>query len=216
MSVRARIESEKQQLRQRILAATLDLLTQEGYEQVSIRKVASRIGYSPTTIYLYFKNKADLIQNVVDDGFFRFMLRLEAVNKGGSKSPLRQLIEGMRVYIGFALENTNWYRATFRSKLGRGNRDAQFLTEAATAEKGFGVMARTLEKAMAMGEIPRRSLYPAVQVVWATLHGVTCLLIDSPNAGEEEQRQVIDGYIELLVNGLQGRAGNDQRLLEEE
>lgn len=205
MSIRARIESEKQKLRCLILDATADLLAQEGYEQVSIRKVAARIGYSATTIYLYFKNKADLIQDVVDDGYARFMLRLTTVTSGGLLSPLPQLIEGMRTYIGFALENPNWYRATFCSRLGRSNNDAQFLTEAATGEKGFAVLAMTLEQAMASAEIPRRSLYPAVQTIWATLHGVTMLLINSPEAGKEDQKQVIDGYIELIVNGLRVR-----------
>ncbi|MCG2811748.1 MAG: TetR/AcrR family transcriptional regulator [Candidatus Aminicenantes bacterium] len=205
MSIRARIDSEKQKLRRLILEATVDLLAQEGYEQVSIRKVASLIGYSATTIYLYFKNKADLIQNVVDDGYARFMLRLAAASRGGALSPLQQLSEGMRIYIGFALENPNWYRVTFSSRLGRSNNDAQFLTESATGEKGFAVLAMNLEQAMASAEIPRRSLYPAVQTIWATLHGVAMLLINSPEAGKEDQQRVIDGYIELIVNGLRVR-----------
>jgi AcrR family transcriptional regulator len=204
MSVRARIDNEKQKLRRLILQATTDLLAREGFEQVSIRKVASRIGYSATTIYLYFKNKADLIDHVVDDGFARFMLRLGNTGAGDSP-PLRQLVAGMRVYIAFALENPNWYRVTFSSRLGRSNNDAQFLTEAATREKGFAVLAASLTQAMAAGEIPKRPLYPAVQTIWATLHGIAMLLINSPQVGIKEQRRVIEGYIELIVNGLRVR-----------
>lgn len=205
MPGRARIDSEKQKLRRLILEATADLLAKEGFEHVSIRKVAARIGYSATTIYLYFSNKADLIDHVIDDGFARFMLQLEATDANASPSPLRRLVAGMRIYIDFALANPNWYRVTFNSRMGSSNNNGQFLTAATTGEKGFAVLAATLKQAIAAGEIPRRSLYPAVQTLWATLHGVTLLLINSPRAEKFERRRVIDGYCELIVKGLRDR-----------
>jgi AcrR family transcriptional regulator len=45
------------------------LFLEQGYERFSLRKVAERIGYSPTTIYLYFRDKDDLLFTVVDEGF---------------------------------------------------------------------------------------------------------------------------------------------------
>ena len=67
MSIQARKEKEKEALRQKILAAARELFVDEGYENVSMRKVARKIEYSPTTIYLYFKNKAELLDSICDE-----------------------------------------------------------------------------------------------------------------------------------------------------
>src|SRR6266550_7943948 len=71
-AIRHRQAQEKQALRQAILTAAGELFLQQGYERFSLRKVAERVGYSATTIYLYFHDKDDLLFTVVDEGFVRF------------------------------------------------------------------------------------------------------------------------------------------------
>ena len=61
MGVQERRAREKKELRGEILDAARDLFLREGYENVSMRKIAEKIEYSPTTIYLYFQDKADLL-----------------------------------------------------------------------------------------------------------------------------------------------------------
>src|SRR2546427_9900091 len=77
-AIRHRQAQEKQDLRQAILTAAGELFLEQGYERFSLRKVAERIGYSPTTIYLYFRDKDDLLFTVVDEGFERFGHQLAA------------------------------------------------------------------------------------------------------------------------------------------
>src|SRR5438034_11365227 len=77
-AIRHRQAQEKQELRQAILAAAGELFLEQGYERFSLRKVAERVGYSPTTIYLYFRDKDDLLFTVVDEGFERFSQQLAA------------------------------------------------------------------------------------------------------------------------------------------
>ena len=77
-AIRHRRDQEKQELRQAILTAAGELFLEQGYERFSLRKVAERIGYSPTTIYLYFRDKDDLLFTVVDEGFVRFGQQLAA------------------------------------------------------------------------------------------------------------------------------------------
>lgn len=47
--------------RREILDAARELFINEGYEKFTMRKLAQKIGYSPTTIYIYFKGKDDLL-----------------------------------------------------------------------------------------------------------------------------------------------------------
>ena len=60
MGIPERKERAREDLRKRILAAAEELFVREGYEKVSMRKIARRIEYSPTTIYHHFKDKAEL------------------------------------------------------------------------------------------------------------------------------------------------------------
>ena len=80
-AIRHRQAQEKQELRQAILTAAGTLFLEQGYERFSLRKVAERIGYSPTTIYLYFRDKDDLLFTVVDEGFVRFGQQLAAATE---------------------------------------------------------------------------------------------------------------------------------------
>ena len=67
MGVHERRAREKKELRQEILDAARDLFLREGYENVSMRKIAEKIEYSPTTIYLYFQDKADLLDCICEE-----------------------------------------------------------------------------------------------------------------------------------------------------
>ena len=69
---RRRRETQKQELRQAILEAASSLFLEQGYEGFSLRQVAERIGYTPTTIYLYFADKDALLFALLDDAFDRF------------------------------------------------------------------------------------------------------------------------------------------------
>ena len=64
---RDRREGEKHELRQRLLSAAGQEFLEHGYENFSLRRVAEVIGYSATTIYLYFENKDDLLLATVQD-----------------------------------------------------------------------------------------------------------------------------------------------------
>ncbi|VTQ03121.1 TetR/AcrR family transcriptional regulator [Sphingobacterium daejeonense] len=59
----------KEDLRTLILEAAKKLFVQEGYEATSIRKIAKEIGFSPTTIYLYYKDKSDIVYALHQVGF---------------------------------------------------------------------------------------------------------------------------------------------------
>ena len=79
MSVADRGQREKLALRQEILAAARQSFAKEGYESVSMRRIAQKIEYSPTTIYPYFRDKDGPIQELCQE---TFALRGRAVGEG--------------------------------------------------------------------------------------------------------------------------------------
>ena len=68
MGVKERQEREREAVARAILDAARDLFVAEGYENVSIRKIADRIEYSPAAIYSYFPSKDDIFFALAEQG----------------------------------------------------------------------------------------------------------------------------------------------------
>ena len=100
MGVQERREREKQGIREDILEAARTLFVRDGYENVSIRKIAERIEYSPGTIYLYFQDKADILAQISEETFSRLERKLVAISNDSAGDVLDRmldiLVEGVR------------------------------------------------------------------------------------------------------------------------
>ena len=81
MGIKERQERDREAVRRAILDAARDLFVREGFENVSIRKVAERIEYSPAAIYSYFPGKDDIFFALAEEGFHLL---------GGPRTPQHQ------------------------------------------------------------------------------------------------------------------------------
>lgn len=114
MGIRERKERHKENLKRWILDAAIALLLQEGYEAVSIRRIASAIEFSPTTIYLYYKDKSDLLLALQKEGFK--MLRSEFATIDKIDDPFERLKALCKSYLRFAFEHPEFYELMFLRK----------------------------------------------------------------------------------------------------
>ena len=69
MGIAERKEREKQEMRTLILSTATNLFVERGYDSVSMRNIAEAMEYSPATIYLYFKDKNELLYTLSEEGF---------------------------------------------------------------------------------------------------------------------------------------------------
>src|ERR671939_111330 len=98
MGPKQRRAREKEILRQEILDAARELFVNEGYENVSMRRIAEKIEYSPTTIYLYFEDKAALLFAICEETFAKLAKKLETIVRQ-TQDPVEALKKGCRAYI---------------------------------------------------------------------------------------------------------------------
>lgn len=111
MGLVERKEREKEEMRQRILGAAQKLFLEKGFEKTSIRNIADAIEYSPSTIYLYFKDKNDLLF-ALHQMAFELMIE-ELANFGEQPTAFKGFIQMGKQYIKFALENPEMYDLMF-------------------------------------------------------------------------------------------------------
>src|SRR5215471_14493058 len=112
MGVIERRERDRQAVRREIIDAARALFIEEGFEKTSMRKIADKIEYSPTTIYLYFNDKRELLESICEETFGKFVKLLQKIDKG-QEDPIQRLHSVLKAYVEFALKNPNDYMLTF-------------------------------------------------------------------------------------------------------
>src|SRR5512138_1144752 len=103
MGTAQRRERERLTLREKILDAARELFTAFGYEAVTMRKIAERIEYSPTAIYLHFADKDALLRELAVIDFTAFAHRFRRATR--YTDPVERLGQLGKLYVEFALEH---------------------------------------------------------------------------------------------------------------
>lgn len=198
MGVKDRRARQKEDLRNQILDAARTLFARDGYEQVSMRKIAHEIEYSPTAIYLYFKNKEELIHCICDETFQKLIPSLEAL-ASSEGDPLDLLKKGLKTYIEFGLSNPNHYKVTFMVE-GNGREKECFQDE--MGKRAFDYMRLGVGAAVEAGIFKPVDVETTSQALWAAIHGLTSLLIVQPSIPWVDRDKLIDHLIDVLISGL--------------
>lgn len=154
-----------------ILRVTADLIEEKGPDALTMREVAERLGYSATTIYLYYKNKGELLEAAIDREFERFA-ESQAQAVMGVSSDLEVLEARSRAYVLWGLEHPNVYRAMFERKQRLPMERRQLRRRALAA------FADTVRALMDAGDLRRTdNIDELVNIAWATNHGLVSLII---------------------------------------
>ena len=93
MSPRVRHEQEKEQMKQLILEAAVKITAEVGYEKLSMRKIAEVIGYTPTTIYLYYKDKKEIVADIFMIVYGEIILNVQNVINENIHLPIDQQLK---------------------------------------------------------------------------------------------------------------------------
>jgi AcrR family transcriptional regulator len=181
MGITERREREREALRTQIVEAARDLLSEQGLDALSMRAIAERIEYSPATIYLYFRDKTELIGEVVREGFERMHEYTQAeVRSEAREGPMAEFRAMGRAYARFAIENTAYFRVMFELP-GVAQMETRCPAEEGcvpgTDAPGFEAVVRAVREAGERGEIREPDAFRGAIVGWGMVHGLTSLYL---------------------------------------
>ena len=175
MGVSERRIRERLDTRQSILAAARELFLLKGFEATTIRNIAEKIEYSPSTIYQHFKDKNEIFYTIHSEAFAELVRYLNASEM--HKNPMDQLIALGQIYIQFALENPELYDLMFIMEA-----PIDFLNylEDANWREGkmaFDYLKSVIANCIQQGLIKETDLESLSYLIWSTVHGLVTISI---------------------------------------
>lgn len=188
---RARTPAAKEELRARILQAAIVLFVDEGYHGFTMRKLAARIGYTPTTIYSYFENKDELLLEVIGNGWDTFRGYMDVA----PGDPVAALVRLGERYLDFAFQNPELYKLMFITR-------PHFLFDlrAEKVSTRWGILNTVADVAGgafdAAGD--REAREHLAGLFWAVVHGLASLALTVPLVDEKWAR----GNLRFLLGKL--------------
>lgn len=194
---------EGERLREEILAAAERLLISSGGEDaMSIRSVSEAVGVTPPSIYLHFEDKNALLFAICEKHFAEFDEYVERA-ASGARDPLEELRLRGKAYVRFGLEHPEEYRILFMRK--PSETPADFDEESLRKSTAFDHHLEAVQRCVDAGMIDGDPLMIAI-TLWASVHGITSLLLSKPDFPWPDREQLIDYICIVQVFGVARRA----------
>lgn len=193
------MEEKESSLRDQILQISRDLLFNDGYQSLSMRKIAGKIGVSATSIYLHFKNKDELIHTLIEESVDDLSAFIENhVNRqSGCIDRFKATVQS---YVEFALNNPEKYEIIYivqpfkmsrfpKEKFRKIRRSYEWLAD---------VLIECVNEGLMILEDPLLAAYS----VWAQVHGIVSVVLSQRLDARINKECFINESIELITHGF--------------
>jgi AcrR family transcriptional regulator len=203
MGSEERKEREKLEMQEKIIKTAMKLFIKEGIENVSMRKIADKIEYSPGAIYSYFKDKGEILHAIHTEGFemlYALQKSLDTIS-----NPYERLSKMGKLYMQFAFDNPDYYDLMFIAK-----GVAVKITEKNewdAGQRSYDSLRSTVKECIEQGYMIESNVDAATFAIWGFVHGMAALIIRGRCAmiPEEQIKHMVNGSLEFMYNNFNHR-----------
>jgi len=203
--MREKIEKEKQEsIKKAIIDVAKDIVENDGFENLSIRKIAKQVGYSPGSIYQYFSNKDHIVEMMISESYSELIKILKKDYKKFD-SVAEEIEFRYKKYIEFALDNSNYFKIIMLSENKNILSKTSVLKEGSTKNKGALLFLRHfLEKGIDNSEFKINDIELVTQSFWISVYGLIMRLIIEDNIKNSQIEKLINNHLKFLLNSIKG------------
>ena len=200
MTLQKRKERYRSELRAETLSAARELIREEGYEGLTIRKLATRMECSPMALYSYFADKQALLTALALEGFEKVAKRFDSTVH---RDPLTAVRKILLDYIAYAEENPNEYRILFLSVETLGELELT-REDLQVRNPAFGGLFKRVEACIKAGVL-QGDAFAVSTVLWTCAHGAASLLITAQKFPFGSRRLYAEEVVATILSGVQNR-----------
>ena len=183
--------------RTELVAAAHAIVKDEGYEALTIRKLAERVGMATMSVYSYFADKQEILYALAEDAFAALAQRIE---QHQTNDPLESLRAVMVEYAAFGLGNPNEYRIVAMTEYVK---PAQKIEPGQADERNpaMELLIGRVDACVKAGKLSGDARAIST-MLWAVGHGTISLLINFPHYPFGEAQQFAERMYDLAIAGL--------------
>lgn len=193
----SRRERQRLETRADLVAAAHAIVKDEGYEALTIRKLAERVGMATMSVYSYFADKQAILMAVAEDTFDVLARRVEQKMPA---DPIEALRVGLREFVAFGLENPNEYQTIFMTPQLHEHEEKE-MQELQAGNPALQGMLRAVNAAIAAGEMRGDALAIAT-MLWTVSHGAISLILTFPKYGFGDPLTYAGRVIDMAISSL--------------
>jgi AcrR family transcriptional regulator len=198
MASKERIARLKEETRINILDAALQIVKQEGWQALSLRKIADAIEYTAPIIYEYFANKEAILLELTRKGFLLLDRELQQA-KAEHRLPAKQLEAMWLAYWNFAFANKELYQVMFGVST---NCCCELVNQLPEAELPWDAFTPLIGELMHIDDLDSDVICTKYYTFWSVVHGLVSINILGRNSSDDINRQVLRDAITGIIRSI--------------
>jgi AcrR family transcriptional regulator len=198
MGIVERKQRQRLEIRTSILQAAWEVVEQEGWSALSIRRIADAIEYSVPVIYTHFENKDAILLEFTKQGFLLLASQLQTA-RDREQTPSAQLEAIANAYWEFAFNNREYYQLMF----GLGIPACETVNRVAEVKKYSDVIMSVMQQAVAESNHPEVDFFLKFHTYCSILHGLVSIqMVGKESAVDPVQELVLQDAIRGFIKAL--------------
>ncbi|RZK92944.1 MAG: TetR/AcrR family transcriptional regulator [Pedobacter sp.] len=197
MGSKERIQRQKDDTRQGILAAALQIVKQDGWPALSMRKIADVIEYTAPIIYEYFPNKEGILLELTRQGYILLGERVKAARD--SQSNNEDQLEAMWLaYWDFAFQETEYYQLMYGVQVNC----CELYKKMPEAEYTTDLFYDAIEKLLIKQPVSEDTSCLKYYTFWSLIHGLVSLNLVQKGANDSINQEILRSAIKAIIKTI--------------
>ena len=193
-------DKKNEYIKEEIFSVAKEIVSEQGIENLSIRKIAKKIGYSPGNIYQYYQNKDAIVEDILKEGYIKL---IKSINIEPEKNlTIVKLIKfKFENYAKAALEIPEIYREIMINS-SRNILKYTGIFQKNKKQKGIQQLEMYLDKAVEKKEIKAINTQEVSVILWSSIVGIILRSIIEKVEDEEVVLDTIGSTIDIIFESL--------------
>lgn len=197
MGSKERIQRQKDDTRKSILAAALQIVKQEGWAALSMRKIADVIEYTAPIIYEYFPNKEGILLELTRQGYISLGLKVKEARD--SKTSAEDQLEAMWLaYWDFAFEEKEFYQLMYGVQVNC----CELYKKMPEAEYTTDLFYDAIEVLLTKQPVSEDTSCLKYYTFWSLIHGLISINLVQKGANDEINQEILRSAIKAIIKTI--------------